>query len=402
MNKLTFAVFSFICLCSLFFIQNLFAAEKIQWNIPENERLEMMRTAHVNLYINRKLARTYEERNIIDLTCISKTDNKSNVKGVFSVFDRASGQNIFNLREQYLVNFDITSNGRFTVNENYYMPNLRHVPSFPDKELNINDQWSMDGELIIANYSRPFKLIFPVHYTLTEVSETAGSRIATIKYSYTIDKDMRNQNLPADFPLRIAAQNSGIIKWNLSKNRPIAYNDAYYILFVHPDGERGIGTAEYSMNIQTENTQYAVVTEAEKLKASKDIAQELPKDKGIDVNFDDRGIVISLGDMLFDFDSYNLRADTKQTLDNVIDIVKQRYKDREIIVEGHTDNTGNAQYNQNLSEQRAKTVAGFLKQGIGHDKFSYRGLGAKKPVADNTTKEGRQKNRRVEVIIKLN
>ena len=386
---------------SLLSFQNLYA-EKILWDIPQNERLEMVRTAHVNFYVNKNLSRTYEERNIIDLTCVSKDGEKSVVRGVFSIFDRATGQNLFNLREQYAVNFSIAPNGHFTVNENYYMPNLRHVPSFPDKDVKVNDQWDINGELIIANYSRPFKLIFPVRYQLSEIQEVNGNRIAIIKYAYTIDHDMRNQNLPADFPLRLSAQNTGVIKWNLTKNCPVSYTDIYYMIFVHTDGERGIASSEYSMSIETQHTQYPIVTEAEKLKAKEEIAKLLPKEKGIDVNSDERGIIINLGDMLFDFDSYNLRSDTRQTLDDIIRIVKQRYGDREIIVEGHTDNTGSAQYNQRLSEQRAKAVAEALKRGIGHDKFSYRGLGSNKPISDNTTKEGRQQNRRVEVIIKLN
>ena len=105
---------------------------------------------------------------------------------------------------------------------------------------------------------------------------------------------------------------------------------------------------------------------------------------------------------LFDFDSAALRKDTKSTLDLLVDTIKKKYTDREIIVEGHTDSTGDAKYNQTLSDRRAESVARYLSKGVGHDKFSYRGVAADKPISDNATEEGRRKNRRVEIVIKLN
>ena len=134
---------------------------------------------------------------------------------------------------------------------------------------------------------------------------------------------------------------------------------------------------------------------------AKEIEKELPKGSGIDVDTEKRGIVLRMGEVLFDFDSAKLRGDTRRTLDKVIDIIRKKYPDREIIVEGHTDSIGSKPYNRKLSNNRARSVAKYLKKGVGHDKFSYRGFGARRPIGDNATKEGRQKNRRVEIIIKL-
>ena len=151
-------------------------AVNLSWDIPENERLEIMRTAKVNYYINRQLSRSYEERNIIDLTCFSKKGNSSNVKGAFSVFHREKDESVFHLREQHMVDFSIAPDGCFTVPAKDYMPNLRNVPSFPDKDVKVDDQWSGQGELIIDSFSRPFKLIFPVEYTLSGHKEGPGER----------------------------------------------------------------------------------------------------------------------------------------------------------------------------------------------------------------------------------
>ena len=109
-----------------------------------------------------------------------------------------------------------------------------------------------------------------------------------------------------------------------------------------------------------------------------------------------------MSDLLFDFDSYELRNDTRDKLDQIAEAIKKKYPDREIIVEGHTDSKGEASYNLSLSEKRAMKVSEYLKSKSGHDKFSYKGYGKNNPMADNATAEGRKKNRRVEIIIKLN
>jgi outer membrane protein OmpA-like peptidoglycan-associated protein len=119
----------------------------------------------------------------------------------------------------------------------------------------------------------------------------------------------------------------------------------------------------------------------------------------VDVN--KRGLVLRLGEVLFDFDSAVLKKDARETINTIINILKQRYPDRELIVEGHTDNAGTRQYNKSLSERRAESVAKYLRDRQEFEKLSFRGLGQEQPIADNGTKDGRKKNRRVEIIIKL-
>jgi outer membrane protein OmpA-like peptidoglycan-associated protein len=323
------------------------------------------------------------------------------VKGVFSLFERQLSEAVFRQTEQHLVQFSINGAGRFTVPSGDYMPNLRHIPSFAGRDVNINDTWSADGELVLNCFSRPFKLIFPVQYKLTEIKQNEGSRIAIIKYAFVIDKDLRGGALPPDFPLKISGQNSGIATWDITQNKPVRYQDIYSILFIQNAGGGHLATHEFSMKIDTENTLYKPVSEKQKEKDRDEIAGKL-KDSGIDVDTEKRGIVLRMGEVLFDFDSYALRPDVQGKLDRVVDIIREKYPDREIIVEGHTDTTGRPEYNMNLSNRRARSVAEYLKPGVGHDKFSYRGFGPDRPISDNSTREGRQKNRRVEIIIKLN
>ncbi len=113
----------------------------------------------------------------------------------------------------------------------------------------------------------------------------------------------------------------------------------------------------------------------------------------------DRGLVITLGDVLFEFNQSDLKAGAARNLDP---LVKALDKDPEqsVIIEGHTDNIGSESYNLSLSEKRAESVKSYLvNQGIDADRISTEGLGYEFPVASNDSNEGRQQNRRVEIIL---
>lgn len=112
-------------------------------------------------------------------------------------------------------------------------------------------------------------------------------------------------------------------------------------------------------------------------------------------------------DVLFDFDKSNIRVDAEKSLNQAAEIIRSKTKGQISIV-GHTDSKGNDAYNQKLSEQRAASVKTWLekKGNLGQRKFITAGKGETQPVAPNAKPdgsddpEGRQKNRRVEIIIK--
>jgi outer membrane protein OmpA-like peptidoglycan-associated protein len=113
----------------------------------------------------------------------------------------------------------------------------------------------------------------------------------------------------------------------------------------------------------------------------------------------ERGLVLTLGDVLFDVDEATLKAGATQSLSRLIAFLKE-YPDRQVLVEGHTDSTGTEQYNLGLSQRRAESVVQFLSlNGITPDRAIARGYGKAYPVAGNETAAGRQRNRRVEIVI---
>jgi len=112
-----------------------------------------------------------------------------------------------------------------------------------------------------------------------------------------------------------------------------------------------------------------------------------------------RGLIVSMPDVLFDFGKYTLKGDARERLAKVSGILLA-YPGLNVQVEGHTDNVGSDAYNQQLSEQRADTVRQFLvAQGVPAPNVSAQGFGKSQPVASNDTPGGRQRNRRVELVV---
>ena len=115
-----------------------------------------------------------------------------------------------------------------------------------------------------------------------------------------------------------------------------------------------------------------------------------------------RGLIVSMPDVLFDFNKYTLKPQARERLAKISGIILA-YPDLKLHIEGHTDSIGSDEYNQELSEKRAEAVRGYLvSQGVTPDDVSAAGLGKADPVADNSTAAGRKLNRRVEMVVSGN
>ncbi len=112
-----------------------------------------------------------------------------------------------------------------------------------------------------------------------------------------------------------------------------------------------------------------------------------------------RGLIISLSDILFDIGKAELAPGTKENLSKLAEILRD-FPDKNILVEGHTDNTGDQAFNKRLSEDRAYAVMSLLiSKSVKPERISAKGYGMEKPIASNKTREGRQRNRRVDIVI---
>jgi len=112
----------------------------------------------------------------------------------------------------------------------------------------------------------------------------------------------------------------------------------------------------------------------------------------------DRGMVLTLGDVLFDTGKATLKPGAYSTIDRLAQVLNSSHNSR-VVIEGHTDSVGSEEMNQSLSEQRAQAVQSALMQrGVSGSQVRSLGKGETTPVAGNDTASGRQANRRVELI----
>jgi outer membrane protein OmpA-like peptidoglycan-associated protein len=112
-----------------------------------------------------------------------------------------------------------------------------------------------------------------------------------------------------------------------------------------------------------------------------------------------RGLIIKVSDELFDTAKYSLAPVAREKLAKVAGVVS-RYPGLKLKVEGHTDNMGEEEYNQRLSEQRGEAVRTYLiEQGVAQNTVTTRGFGGTQPAASNQNAAGRRQNRRVELVV---
>jgi outer membrane protein OmpA-like peptidoglycan-associated protein len=128
--------------------------------------------------------------------------------------------------------------------------------------------------------------------------------------------------------------------------------------------------------------------------------EALNRDAGIEVTQTKEGVQVRLPEkVLFNFNESSLRADAAPAISRVVVVLSRTQKP--MIIEGHTDNVGTREYNQQLSEARAQSVEDELaRRGIGASRMTLTGFAFDRPVASNDTPEGRARNRRTEIVVK--
>lgn len=164
------------------------------------------------------------------------------------------------------------------------------------------------------------------------------------------------------------------------------------------------------LNVQVEELEKLREEEAKQLARTMDLLEKRLKreirDKQVKLKMAQRGLVITfLAEILFDSGKAKIRSTGKKVLNKVAKVILERRIEQNIGIEGHTDNVpikySGYRSNWELSTARATSVLHYLadERGLMPEKLSATGYGEYRPVASNATKEGRQKNRRVEIVI---
>lgn len=157
---------------------------------------------------------------------------------------------------------------------------------------------------------------------------------------------------------------------------------------------------EEALKAKAQLEQFQKQQQAEKLAEARKEVEQLERELAeLKAKQTEKGLVLTLGDVLFKFNEADLMSGSMLIMDKLAEFLKS-HPDRAVLIEGHTDSIGDETYNLELSQRRAEAVSVALRvRGIDADRITSRGLGEAYPIAGNDTDAGRQQNRRVEVTI---
>jgi outer membrane protein OmpA-like peptidoglycan-associated protein len=375
-------------------------AEQFVYKHKAGDRYRIISTVNEDVYVNRRLSHRAEILNRIAVEVMGLHDGKGRHEAVFQTAEKASeAGRSFQWSREYESQFDRDRLGYLTIDAKYFMPVVRNVPVFPDRELEIGDTWSAEGHEMhdfrdSFGIGEPYRIPFTASYTYLGEREWKGKSCPVFSVTYRISAEPA----PAAgriWPMRILGASDQTVFWDMDLGQAVAYEEYFRMIFELSDGM----TVEYRGRAEAE------IVEAPSIDKDKIAGEIVDEIKRLDitdtsVRVDDEGITISLENIQFEADSATLRAGEKRKLDKLAEILL-RYPDRDILVGGHTALAGTAAMRGKLSLERAAAVADYLlsKNVRSQDRVVVRGYGAEKPLADNSTEEGRRRNRRVEITI---
>jgi outer membrane protein OmpA-like peptidoglycan-associated protein len=336
----------------------------------------------------------------VEITGLSNDGARHNA--VFQTAERAVGVNTgqgFQWAREYHSEFDRDKRGYITIDKKYFMPVVRNVPVFPDKDLVLGETWTAEGHEMhdfreSFGIPAPYPIPFTARYAFLGYREWKGQNFPAFSVSYRIFTEP-GAVTGRIWPKRIMGASDQLVYWVTALGQPAAYEESFRMIFELSSG----ATVEYRGRAEAEILESVSM---DKDTMADEISEAITH-LGIpdaSVRIVDEGITISLENIQFQADSAVLTGGEREKLDKIAGILL-KYADRDILVGGHTALAGSEAGRRQLSEERAAAVAGYLieKQVRSPDRIVIRGYGADRPLGDNGTEAGRRQNRRVEITI---
>ena len=412
-------ILALICLVLCF--SGAVFGEKFVYQYNLGEKFKVLSTVKEDVLVNGVFNHYAEIVNRISYEVSDvKADDFGNSKGFLEAsfmttekaFDSSKNQisgSSFEWGEEYLSEFWRDSLGIYEIKPTYFMPVVRNVPVFPDKDLQIGDTWEAEGHEAYDirqtfNVDEPLIIPFTANYTYSgtvekEIDSETGSGAKTlhvINVEYSIFYDIPvPKGAPSTYPVASMGYSYQTIYWDNELGTIDSYEDEFRIILEMQNGDRfefrGTSEAEYTerLAVATDDT----LEELQKQLENLDISDTT-------VSKDDIGITFSIENIQFKPDSAYLMESEKRKLEKIAELLKA-FPNNDLLISGHTALSGTMESCQVLSEQRAEAVADYLKKLGVKDAYHIftRGFGASKPIGDNSTEAGMSKNRRVEITI---
>ncbi|MFP3089003.1 OmpA family protein [Treponema sp. TIM-1] len=380
----------------------LLRGEQFFYKHKTGDKYRILSTVNEEVYINRRLSHRAEILNRIAVEVTEIHDGIARHGALFQTAERAQGVGggrSFQWAREYESEFNRNPQGFITIDSKFFMPVVRNVPVFLDQDLNPGDTWSAEGHEMhdfrdSFGINEPYRIPFIADYTFLGRRQWRNKDYSAFSVSYRIFTEPESVRGTL-WPRRIMGASDQIVYWDTELGQAAAYNEVFRMVFELSNGS----TVEYRGNAEAEIIESPGM---DKEKIAREIEDTIRR-MGItdtSVRIVDEGISISLENIQFQPDSAELLPAEKVKLDQIAGVL-QKYRERDILVGGHTALAGSAEDRMVLSRERAAAVADYLieKKARSPDRIVVRGYGAEQPLGDHNTEAGRRKNRRVEITI---
>lgn len=381
------------------------SAERFTFKYNEGDSYRILSSVHEDVYFNGLFSHHAEIVNRISVKVPSVDGDKAEHDATFMTSESSSdrsGRPVFTWGEEYHSLFKRDKFGKYEIGNEYFMPVVRDVPIFPDKDLQPGDTWTAAGEEAHDlrrgfDLQTPFKVPFNVQYTYAGPETINGKVLHKILAKYTMNfvNRQRPVDVLSDYPFNTLGFSNQTIYWNAENGAIEFYDEEFRIIIETISGNTAV----------FEGTAHAEVADLVRIKPEVVVneVQNQIKDLGIDntqVTATEKGITISIENIQFKPDSAVLQESEKRKLEKIAKILAL-YPDNDLLVTGHTALAGTAASRHQLSEERAEAVASYLIELGVKDAYHIfsKGFGAEQPIAENRTEAGRARNRRVEITI---
>ncbi|MBO5137748.1 MAG: OmpA family protein [Spirochaetaceae bacterium] len=394
-------------LVTLFFLFvigiNFLNSEEFRFKYSEGDSYRILSTVQENVIVNGYFDHYAEIVNRISVDVTSVNGESAEHSATFMTSENSTGYSNrqFSWGEEYESRFTRDSLGRYTISDIYFMPVVRDVPIFPKNDIQIGDTWTAEGHEAhdmrrTFGLDAPFKVPFSARYTYTGTVQKDEKELHVIDVQYNLYyTSPKPQDITlADYPAVTMGYSHQTVYWDNNRGAIDHYNEDFRIIVETARGN----VFEFEGIAQAEITEFTSPA-ADKLADVQHTIEQLGLEN-TQVRADEDGLTISIENIQFLPDSAVLMESEKQKIRQIATILKQ-FPDNDLLISGHTALAGTEAARQELSEQRAQSVATYLMELGVKDAYHIftQGFGATRPVAPNTTEEGKARNRRVEITI---
>ncbi|MBR1911117.1 MAG: OmpA family protein [Treponema sp.] len=406
---------------------------QFEFKYKEGDNSRILSTVNEDVYINRRL-----DHHAVIVNRISNTitgvseDGTGTHKSTFMTTEDSTGSKTgakFTWGEEYHSIFDRDRNGIYSIEDKYFMPTVRDVPSFPDKAVSPGESWTAQGHEAHDlrrqfNLHTPYKVPFTATYTYlgtvnrektevktmsyaaasatkeknnqTSVKESNTLHVINVKYNLYTETPSPDANaIYSDYPVMMMGYSDELIYWDNDKGAIDHYTENFRIIM-----ETAFGNIlEFRGTAHAEITEFIRTATDENVEDIQNKVDQLGIEN-VTVKKSEKGLTLSIENIQFKPESAVLLDSEKEKINQLAKIL-EAYPNNDILITGHTAYAPGGADPQKLSELRAQSVADYLIQLGVKDQYHIftQGYGDKKPIAPNDTQANRAKNRRVEITI---